>query len=75
MAYVDVFQRGDENLFKIGCTRGDVEKRRNDPSTGNPYPLTTFRVIEPDQDFTSGNFLFQNFSVFISRCVNSLVPI
>lgn len=35
MAYIYVFQSGQENLYKIGRTRGDVEKRRKDLSTGN----------------------------------------
>ena len=46
MAYVYVFPSVGENLYRIGRTRGDVGKRHQDLSPGNPHPLKTFRVIE-----------------------------
>ncbi len=67
MAYVYVFQSGSENLFKIGRTRGDVEKRRKDLSTGNPHPLSIFRVIETDHDSLFENFLHKKFAGKLSR--------
>ncbi len=67
MAYVYILQSGSENLYKIGRTRGDVEKRRKDLSTGNPHPLTTFRVIETDHDSLFENFLHKKFAGRLSR--------
>ncbi len=69
MAHVYVFQSGGENLFKIRRTRGDVEKRRKDGSTGNPHPLTTSRVIETDHDSLFENFLHKKFLKKLSHFV------
>jgi hypothetical protein len=56
MVYVNVFQTGQENLCKIGRTRGDVEKRRQDLSTGNPHLFFIFRVIKTGYATPVGNF-------------------
>ena len=42
MAFVYILQSGDENYFKIGRTKDDVEKRRKALSTGNPKELKLF---------------------------------
>ena len=42
---VYIFRSGPENLFKIGRAR-HVETRRKHLSTGNPYPLAVYAVIE-----------------------------
>lgn len=46
MASVYFFRNGDEDLFKIGITRGAVEDRRKALSTGNPNGLVEFAQIE-----------------------------
>ncbi len=74
MAYVYVFQRGGENLFKTGLTRGDVEKRRKDLSTGNPHPLTTFRVIETVHDSLPENFLEFEQTVMVNKPKSRIGP-
>jgi T5orf172 domain len=50
MAYVYVLRSGAENIFKIGRTKGDVDARILQLSTGNPYPLTKFDLIETEHD-------------------------
>ncbi len=67
MAFVYVFQSGDENLYKIGRTKSDVEKRRKDLSTGNPNPLKTYRVIETERDSLVENYLHKKFAGRLSR--------
>jgi Meiotically up-regulated gene 113 len=44
---VYILRSGEENLFKIGRAR-HVEERRKDLSTGNPYPLSVYGVIETE---------------------------
>ena len=46
MPSVYIFQHGSKDLFKIGRTKGNVEKRRKALSTGNPVELRIFDVIE-----------------------------
>jgi T5orf172 domain len=48
MSFVYILRSGDEDLFKIGRTGGDVESRRKHLSTGNPQALTVFDSIETD---------------------------
>src|SRR5262249_44777621 len=48
MAYVYVLRSGNEDIFKIGRTRQDVDSRRSGLATGNPHPLTVFDVIETE---------------------------
>jgi hypothetical protein len=36
MAYVYILRSGTENIFKIGRTKGDVDTRILQLSTGNP---------------------------------------
>lgn len=67
MASVYVFQHGDEDLFKIGRTRGDVEKRRKDLSTGNPVELKIFDVIETEKDNVVEKYLHKKLYAFHSK--------
>ena len=67
MAYVYIFQSGSDNLFKIGRTKGDVEKRRKNLSTGNPHQLTAYRVIETEKDSLLENYLHRKFAGNISK--------
>ena len=46
MATVYFLRHGNEDLFKIGITRGDVEARRKSLSTGNPHGLVEFGRVE-----------------------------
>lgn len=46
MAIVYFLRSGNEDLFKIGITRGTVEDRRKALSTGNPNGLVEFAQIE-----------------------------
>jgi Meiotically up-regulated gene 113 len=46
MATVYFLRSGNEDLFKIGITRGDVEARRKNLSTGNPHGLVEFARVE-----------------------------
>ena len=48
MAYVYVFQSGDEDLFKIGKTKRDVADRGRQLATGNPRRLVLFDSIETE---------------------------
>jgi hypothetical protein len=57
VAFVYILKSGDEDLFKIGRTRRDVEARIRQLSTGNPHPLTVFDVIETDYDSDCETFL------------------
>lgn len=50
MAYVYVLKSGDENIFKVGRTKNDVDARILQLATGSPYRLTKFEVIETDHD-------------------------
>jgi hypothetical protein len=44
---VYILRSGEEDLLKIGRAR-HVEARRKDLSTGNPYPLSVYEVIETE---------------------------
>jgi hypothetical protein len=57
VAYVYILQSGNENLFKIGRTEGDVETRIRQLATGNPYRLTRFDVIETEHDSLCETYL------------------
>lgn len=46
MATVYFLRSGNDDLFKIGITRGDVEARRKQLSTGNPNGLVEFARVE-----------------------------
>ncbi len=59
MPSVYIFQHGSNDLFKIGRTRGDVEKRRKALSTGNPVELRIFDVIETQHDNVVEKYLHQ----------------
>src|SRR5262245_57583150 len=50
MAFVYILRSGDDELFKIGRTRRAVQARIKQLSTGNPYELTVFDVIETEYD-------------------------
>ena len=62
MAYVYVLRSGAENIFKIGRTKGDVDARILQLSTGNPYPLTKFDVIETEHDAQCESYLHRRLS-------------
>jgi hypothetical protein len=62
MAYVYLLRSGTENIFKIGRTRGDVDARIQQLSTGNPYPLTKFEVIETEHDALCESYLHRRLS-------------
>ena len=59
MPSVYIFQHGTKDLFKIGRTRRDVEKRRKALSTGNPVELKIFDVIETMHDNVVEKYLHQ----------------
>ena len=46
MGTVYFLKAKDQNLFKIGVTRGKVETRLKTLSTGSPYPLEIYKTIE-----------------------------
>jgi len=57
VAYVYILRNGNENLFKIGRTDGDVDDRIRQLATGNPYRLTRFDVIETEHDSLCETYL------------------
>jgi hypothetical protein len=57
MGNVYILQSGDENLYKIGMTRGEVGTRRRGLTTGNPHPLTEYASIETDHPSKVESFL------------------
>jgi hypothetical protein len=57
MAYVYILRSGNENLFKIGRTDGDVEARIRQLATGNPYRLTKFDIIDTEHDSLCETYL------------------
>ena len=67
MAFVYIFQSGEENIFKIGRTKNDVEKRRKALSTGNPKELKVFDIIETDHDSDVENYLHKKFYIYYSQ--------
>ncbi len=62
MAYVYILQSGTENIFKVGRTKRDVDARIQQLSTGNPYPLTKFEVIETEHDALCESYLHRRLS-------------
>lgn len=48
MGSVYIVRHGDEDLFKIGMTRGSVEARMKALVTGNPHGLAEYDSIETD---------------------------
>ena len=67
MAFVYIFQSREENYFKIGRTKNDVEKRRKALSTGNPKELKLFDLIEKDFDSDVENYLHKRFFMNYSK--------
>ena len=67
MAFVYILQSGDENYFKIGRTKDDVEKRRKALSTGNPKELKLFDLIETDFDSDVENYLHKRLYMYYSK--------
>jgi len=61
MAYVYVLQNGSENSFKIGRTKGDVDDRIRELSTGNPN-LKKFHVIETEREAKCERYLHRRLS-------------
>src|SRR2546428_3158194 len=57
MACVYILRSGNENLFKIGRTDGDVEARIRQLATGNPHRLTKFDLIETEHDSLCETYL------------------
>src|SRR5437868_10106143 len=57
MGYVYILRSGNEDLFKIGRTEGEVDFRVKQLSTGNPHALTRFDVIETDHDSLCETYL------------------
>jgi hypothetical protein len=57
MAFVYVLRSGDEELFKIGRTRGDLEARIRQLATGNPHRLTLFDHIETEYEAVCETYL------------------
>lgn len=68
MAFVYALRSADEDLFKIGRTRGDLEARIKQLSTGNPHPLTRFDVIETEHDALCETCLHRKLRT--KRCVD-----
>lgn len=48
MGYTYVLRHGDENLFKVGMTKGEIDARMKSLVTGNPHALTEYARIETD---------------------------
>lgn len=67
MAYVYILKNGDSNYYKIGRTKGDIEKRRKSLSTGNPQPLSLFDFIETEHDVIVEKFLHIKFFDKLSK--------
>jgi hypothetical protein len=57
VAYVYVLRSGNDDVFKIGRTRGDVDARVRSLATGNPQPLTRFDVNETEHDSLCETYL------------------
>lgn len=57
MAFVYILRSGNEDLFKIGRTRGELAARIKNLSTGNPHALTLFDSIETDDDAACETYL------------------
>jgi len=61
LATVYFFKVGDKELFKIGKTTGDPEKRLKAVSTGSAYPLEIFKLIEHEAHSKLEVFLHKYF--------------
>ena len=61
MATVYFFKVGDKELFKIGKTTGDPEKRLKAVSTGSAYPLEIYKLIEHEAHSKLEVFLHKHF--------------
>ena len=61
MGTVYFFKVGDKELFKIGKTTGDPEKRLKAVSTGSAYPLEIFKLIEHEAHSKLEVFLHKYF--------------
>lgn len=61
MATVYFFKVGDKELFKIGKTTGDPEKRLKAVSTGSAYPLEIFKLIRHEAHSKLEVFLHKYF--------------
>ena len=87
MATVYFFKVGDKELFKIGKTTADPEKRLKAVSTGSAYPLEIFKLIEHEEHSKlevflhkffkedraeNGEFFFIPLSDFDNRVENAL---
>lgn len=87
MATVYFFKVGDKELFKIGKTTGDPEKRLKAVSTGSAYSLEIFKLIEhelhsklevflhkffKEDRAENGEFFFIPLSDFDNRVENAL---
>ncbi len=57
MAFVYILRSGDEDLFKIGRTRGDLHARIKHLSTGNPHRLALFDHIETQYETVCETYL------------------
>lgn len=57
MAYVYVLRNGAEDVFKIGRTKGDLEKTIRQLSRGNPMPLTAYDSIVTDEEIAGETYL------------------
>ena len=61
MATVYFFKVGDKELFKIGKTTVDPEKRLKAVSTGSAYPLEIYKLIEHEAHSKLEVFLLKFF--------------
>ncbi len=59
IGYVYILASGRENVFKIGRTKGSVEKRIKALNTGNPSPLVLFDIIETPEPSVCEMYLHQ----------------
>ena len=57
MPSVYVLRNGDEDLFKIGRTAGEVAIRVKQLATGNPEKLSVFDVIQTEHDILFETYL------------------
>lgn len=59
MACVYVLRQGNEDIFKIGRTKGTVAATIEQLSRGNPYRLTEFAKIVTEDEIACETFLHQ----------------
>lgn len=57
MAFVYVLRSGEEQLFKIGRTRGELQARIRQLATGNPHRLTLFDHIGTEYEAVCETYL------------------